>query len=152
MADVVRMRVTCDAEEAMRRLGEMKARTMDFTPVFRYAKQQLRLANAANFTTGGLPVGGWKPRDGEEDYRWPIMDRTGHAPRGGLLKRSLTDLAGPPNVITPLWAEFGTDVEYAKFHQYGTRFMPARQVVYEPRGFAEDLAEKAAGYVVRGVI
>ena len=26
-------------------------------------------------------------------------------------------------------AEFGTDVEYAEFHQYGTRFMPARPIV-----------------------
>lgn len=152
MARAVRMSVECDNDQAMRRLRTMALRAKNFTPLFMYAKQQLRLANLANFSTGGLPTGGWKPRDAEEDYRWPILDRTGHARGGGKLKRSLTSLTGAPNVITPSWAEFGTDVEYAKYHQYGTRFMPARKVVFDPRGFSQDLAEKAASYVSRGVI
>lgn len=146
MARVVRVRVSCDASRAIARLEAMQQRTRDFTPLFVYAKEQLRLANAENFSTGGLPVGGWRPRDSEEDYRWPILDK------GGKLKRSLIGLSGAPNVITPKYAEFGTDVEYAVYHQYGTRYMPARKIVYDPRGFSEDLANKAASWVARGVI
>lgn len=146
MARVIRMKVECDADDVIAKLQQMQNRTRDFGPLFEYAKQQLRLANQENFSLGGLPSGGWRPRKGEEEYRWPILDKTGN------LKGSLTGLSGPPNVITPKWAEFGTDVEYAKYHQYGTRFMPARKVVYDPRGFSEDLARKAASYVVRGVI
>lgn len=65
--------------------------------------------------------------------------------------RSLTNLFGPPNDIDATSATFGTRVEYAKFHQYGTKYMPARKIVFEPRGFANDLASKAATYVANGV-
>jgi hypothetical protein len=47
-------------------------------------------------------------------------------------------------------ATFGTKVEYAKFHQYGTTKMPKRKVVYEPLGFASRLGEVAATYVCHG--
>ncbi len=64
--------------------------------------------------------------------------------------RSLTALFGPPNNVSGTEATFGTKVEYAKFHQYGTSKMPARKIVFEPVGFANDLAQKAARYVARG--
>jgi phage gpG-like protein len=64
--------------------------------------------------------------------------------------RSLTNLFGPPNDIDATSARFGTKVEYAKFHQYGTTKMPARKIIFEPRGFANDLASKAASYVANG--
>jgi phage gpG-like protein len=144
MARAVRMEVECDNDAAMRRLEGMKARSMDFSPVFREAKRMLEKANAENFTTGGLPVGGWRPRKGEDGYAWPKLRKT------NKLFNSLANLNGPPNVITPSFAQFGTDVEYARFHQYGTPRMPARKIVFDPVGFSADLAEKAARYVNRG--
>lgn len=127
----------------MKRLADMQMRSAGFEPIFRYAREQLRKANAENFSTGGLPVGGWKPRTRE--YPWPIMVKT------GKLAKSLEGLFGPPNNIGAKSAEFGTKVEYAKFHQYGTTRMPSRKIVFEPRGFARDLASKAAGYVANGL-
>jgi phage gpG-like protein len=47
-------------------------------------------------------------------------------------------------------ATFGTDVEYAKFHQYGTTNMAKRQIIFEPTGFGERLAIIAADYVSDG--
>lgn len=136
------IRISCDNKSAMRRLQMMDKRSTAFQPVLGYAQKQLQKANAENFATGGLPVGGWKPRKKTEP--WPIMVRT------GKLMRSLTALFGPPNSIGATSATFGTRVEYAKFHQYGTSRMPSRKIVFEPRGFARDLASKAASYVANG--
>jgi phage gpG-like protein len=140
----VRVNIECDAEKAMQRLENMALRSRQFRPLFWYARAELAKANASNFTTGGLPTGRkWEPRT--RPYAWPLMRKT------GMLMGSLTSLFGPPNDIDDMHAEFGTDVEYAKFHQYGTTKMPARKIVFEPRGFARDLANKAAAYVANGV-
>ena len=62
----------------------------------------------------------------------------------------MTSLDAPPNKIDIMEATFGTKVEYAKFHQYGTTRMPKRKVVYEPLGFASRFGEVAATYVCHG--
>lgn len=149
----LKLTVDVDAEEALKHLGEMAFRARHFEPVFLRAKRTLERANAENFALGGLPVGGWEAR--KRDYAWPILRRT------GKLADSLGRLSGPPNVITDEYAEFGTSVEYAQFHQNGIRTgfdrdgnrkgMPSRQIVFEPRGFSKDLADEAASYIVRGL-
>jgi phage gpG-like protein len=142
------IRVDIDIQRAMRRLAMIDVRAKNLTPVFLYAQQRLRLANAENFAVGGLPAadGPWKPRKDGNSYAHPLMIRS------GKLMNSLTSLFGPPNLITPTKAVFGTNVEYAKFHQYGTTKMPARKVVFEPRGFGRDLAQRTANYIANGTI
>lgn len=122
-------------------LRELKVRMNNLLPVWDFAKRQLELANAENFTASGLPSGGWQRR--KDEYAWPIMRRTGR------LFSDLTNLTGPENVVTPKTAFFGTDVEYAEFHQYGTRKMAQRLVVFEPVGFSNLLAERVADHIVR---
>jgi len=136
------VKVTLD--EATPKLAAMKKRGDDFRPVFLIAKEELKKANAKNFTSSGLPVGGWDPRT--RDYTWPLMRRT------GKLFQSLITLQGAPNEINRMNATFGTDVEYAKFHQNGTRNMPKRQLVFEPAGFAAKMARIAGEYYVDGVL
>ena len=147
MADSIYVSIDVDASDAFKELEKMRLRTTDFSPVFEVARKDLEKANAENFSTGGLPVGGWTPR--RSDYGWPILQRTGD------LRDSLTNLVGPSAEfrrlgVTAETARFGTNVEYAKFHQSGTRRMPARQVVFEPAGFEMDLADAASDYVARG--
>lgn len=134
----IHLKITCDNDAAMNRLEKMSLRATNFKPILWYAEEQLKKANAENFSTGGLPSGGWKPRKRQEP--WPLMIRT------GKLMNSLSVLFTDRYVGTHN-AEFGTKVEYAKYHQYGTRFMPKRKIAFEPRGFASDLAIKAANYV-----
>lgn len=141
---MLRTQISCDATRAMARLELMEKRSTNFTRVFDEARTDLERANAENFTTGGLPVGGWNPRKREQT--WPIMRRT------GKLFNSLTNLRGNPNVVTPMYAEFGTKVEYAKFHQYGTTKMPARKIVFNPTGFSQETAARAARWIVKGSI
>lgn len=138
--------IEVDAAETIQMLENMKLRSTNFKPIFWYAEKELKLANAANFTSSGLPVGGWAPRDGESSYAWPLMIRT------GKLFQSLSTLRGAPNNIDRMEATFGTNVEYAKFHQFGTRNMPKRQVVFEPPLFAKRLGVAAAKYVTDGLV
>ena len=141
----VKINIECDNDAAMRRLEGMKLRSTNFKPLLWYARQVLQTANASNFTTGGLPSGSkWEPRT--RPYPWPLMIRT------GKLMSSLTNLFGPPNNVENTSATFGTNVEYAKFHQYGTTKMPKRKILFEPRGFASDLGRKASDYVVNARI
>jgi|688.fasta_scaffold40725_11 phage gpG-like protein len=135
-----RIEIDVDDSDAQRKLSAMGARSQNMRPVFEQAKFMLRRANAANFASNGLPVGGWAPRRDEE--LWPLMKRT------GALAGSLSTLSGPPNDIGRRDATFGTSVEYAKFHQYGTSRMPKRQVVFEPLGFRQELSERAVSYII----
>ena len=136
----INIRLSTDISEATAMLAKMEARSKNFVSVFNFARNELRKANAANFGAGGLPSGGWVTP--EEDRAWTPLIETGR------LFRSLTSLQGSPNEVSPLYAIFGTKVEYAKFHQYGTRDMPKRKVVFEPVGFAKKVGEKAAKHIV----
>ena len=141
----MRLNVDIDVDDAKvrERLRMMEVRSKNFVPVFERAKTELERSNRENFLSNGLPVGGWRPR--KAVYGWPIMRRTGR------LFNSLANMAGPENVVTPMSAQFGTNVEYAKFHQYGTEKMAKRQILFTPRTFAENVASEAGAWVSRGV-
>lgn len=135
-----RIKIDVDMDGTLAMLEGMDERSKSFIPVFERARLRLQAANAENFTSSGLPVGGWSPRT--RRYAWAIMRRTGD------LMGSLTSLRGAPNQIRPTSAQFGTDVEYAKFHQSGTRRMAKRQIVFEPKGFAHQVGSDAADHIL----
>ena len=143
--------ITVDAKKAIARMVVMKKRANDMRPVLWRAKQWLRFANEDNFRQAGLPSGGWSPHDPQK-FAWKNLREPGAGTmiRTGRLFRSLTSLDASPNKIDVMEATFGTKVEYAKFHQYGTTKMPKRKVVYEPLGFASRFGEVAATYVCHG--
>ena len=141
----VKVEIECDAKKALERLSLMSARSMNVKPVLYYARGQLMKSNAENFAAGGLPAANGQGMPRSRPQPWPLMIRT------GKLLASLNSLFGPPNRIDMMEAEFGTRVEYAKFHQYGTNRMPARKIVFEPAGFARDIASKAASFVANGL-
>ena len=134
------IRITIHDSGAQRKLGAMQRRSVNMRPVLNDARQMLQQANRANFTSNGLPVGGWAPR--QEKAAWPLMRRT------GALFNSLTRLRGSPNDIGLREATFGTKVEYARFHQNGTWKMPKRLIVFEPIGFGRRLGERAASHII----
>lgn len=136
----VRIEIDVDLGDTIENLAKMQLRSHNFIPVFEKARTRLAAANAENFTSGGLPVGGWAPRS--RAYPWPIMRRTND------LMGSLTSLRGAPNEIRPMSAQFGTGVRYAHFHQSGTSKMPSRKVVFEPPGFARAVGQDAADHIL----
>lgn len=133
--------VTVDDSKAQKLLLRMEARSRNLMPVLRDAKSMLEQSNRANFTAQGLPSGSrWAARRSEAT--WPLMRRT------GKLFQSLAQLNGPANDIGLQSATFGTSIEYARFHQNGTRKMPKRLVVFEPLGFKVRLGRKAANHII----
>lgn len=146
-----KMRVNADARLAEKRFKDMRDRSKDFRAVMRWAKRHLERMNRLNFTANGLPSGGWDPLDPEYSM-WKKTQYPG-APKmiaTGKLFRSLTNFGGPASRIYMTKATFGTTVEYAKFHQYGTTKMPKRRIIYEPRQFAQELAEQTGEHIVYG--
>lgn len=147
--------IDIDISEAKDKLKDMEDRSKDLRPVWRYAKKELEVAFTANFLSGGnLTPGGWAPLD--RGYAaWKSINYPGARKLiiDGTLFRSVSDLDDPAvNKIEKRSAQFGTNVEYAPFHQYGTTKMPARQIIFEPKGFRNDIADKMESYVANGVI
>ena len=154
MANEIRIHVRQrDKERIKLYFRNMRRRAENFSAQLRWARDELKKANRDNFRTQGLASGeAWNALD-LEYQSWKIQ-RYGNLPtmvREGDLYRDLTTLSGRVNHIGLQTATFGTDLEYAKFHQTGTRFMPARKIVFVPKQFARGLANEVADYLVYGI-
>lgn len=144
MADVT---ITVDVSRARKRLFGYKLRTANQVRPLMQSRHLMEMANVANFAGGGLPSGGWAPLS-PQYAAWKAIAFPGRPPlvRTGRLFSELASLRGQAfEVQTPTTAVFRLpNVEYAKFHQYGTTKMPKRRIVFEPAGFG-----KAVGVQVK---
>ena len=138
-------------EEIIARIEEKVVRAQDFTPIFPKARAELALSTAANFTSNGLLVGGWAPLDAEYGA-WKMTRFPGAPPlvRTGKLFSSLTGENMANVSMRPKSMTIGTDVEYAKFHQYGTTKMAKRKILFVPKEFSMKFANDAAQWVNQG--
>lgn len=127
MADI---HLTWTDTGVQRRLTHLKAALDDTEPVWKEYAQWLRIEMREQFDTEGIHLGHnpWKPLSEkykkQKDKRFPgakILEAT------KTLLKSLTEPGGK-NIAR--WTrdtfEFGTEVDYFKYHQTGTRRMPAR--------------------------
>lgn len=139
-----------DTSEVRLLFAKIAANTADYRSVWAEAKQYLRSAHAANFSGNGFMVGGWAPLQPETSV-WKAKE--GYPPftlvRSGELFRSIAMASGRPNEVSSKSMSFGTDVSYAQFHQYGApgANLPKRQVVFEPPGFSQFVAERIAAHI-----
>lgn len=147
-----------DIDISVRGLGSMIAsleqkavRAQDFAPIFPKAKAEIALSTTANFTSNGLLVGGWAPLDAEYGS-WKMTRFPGAPPmvRTGKLFASLTSQNMASISIKPKSFTIGTNVEYAKFHQYGTSKMAKRKILFVPAEFSKKFANDAASWVNTG--
>jgi phage gpG-like protein len=139
---MVELEIAIDMGGTIEHMEAMLARSHNFMPALEKAKRSLGNYNAVNFLSQGGLVGGWRIRSLETHAGWPILIRT------GTLMGSLTALDGPPNHIGLTSATFGTSVDYAKFHQSGTFKMPSRQIVFEPKGWAREVANDCVNHIL----
>jgi phage gpG-like protein len=148
---MMRIKIDVRADSTLKHLREMEARSKNFRAVFMWAKRYLERANSANFAASGLPVGGWSPLDARY-AAWKSVNFPGRPmmQQSGKLFNSLRNLDNPAMRINNTTAEFGTIVEYAKFHQYGTNRMDKRKIVYEPVRFTQEFGEKAMKHIIEG--
>ena len=138
-------------EETVDDLEDIADRGKDFRPVFRKIADDVAKSSAENFTTQGLPVGGWAPLD-TQYAAWKSKHAPGAPPmiRSGNLFRSVSQSRGVALDINKHRASYGTKVEYAKFHQYGTTKMPKRQIIFVPQDADREWSGMAKDYVVDG--
>lgn len=142
------------------RLDDMTDRARDVSYVLRWAGRKLHRSYSRNFTTLGAESAVsmlktmWPPLDNEY-ASWkagkfpgaPTMVRT------GALKASVDNLQrNPSSDIDKMEAVFAVDSDYVRFHQYGTRNMPARPIVFVPRDFPQEFGDKIAQYVSEGKV
>ena len=140
-----------DTKPLKREIDGMERRSKDFSPVFERIRDDLERSWAGNFTSQGLPVGGWAPLDAEY-ASWKSVHYPGAPPmvQTGKLFNSLSNLRGNANEIHPMRAVFGTDIEWAKFHQTGTNKMAKRLIVFEPHEAHIRWGDWAAEYMAEG--
>ena len=123
-----------------------------FAAQYRWARREIIRWNVMNFATHGEASGkAWNALD-TEYQSWKIA-HYGPVPtmiRTGDLYADLVTLRGGPNHVGHKSAAFGTDIEYAHFHQTGTRHMPEREIVFIPTRFAESLGQKMVDNIVYG--
>ena len=138
-------------ESMIASLEEKALRAQDFMPIFPKAKAEIAMSTAANFTSNGLLVGGWAPLDAEYGA-WKMTRFPGAPPlvRTGRLFASLTAQNMASVNMSPKSFTIGTNVEYAKFHQYGTSKMAKRKVLFVPAEFSAKFANDAAHWVNTG--
>jgi phage gpG-like protein len=129
------VKVTIHTRDAQRLLKKIVHRMRGYEKAFEHGRLWLQIANTENFASRGEPVGGWAKYG-----NWSAQKGLpASLVRTGNLMDSLTNLTGAPNVIGSHKATFGTNIEYARFHQYGTTKMPSRQVVFDPPGFKSQI-------------
>lgn len=123
-------------------------------PVLRWAKRKLERDFSENFTTFGslsakaMLKGAWPPLD-TQYASWkasrypgaPMMVQTGE------LKFRVTH---PVVEMSDMHLVIAVPGDLAKWHQFGTRNMPQRPLVFVPRNFDRELGNKAAKFIVNG--
>lgn len=151
--DYIRIRFDTDfdEEDLTDELDAMKKRTKDFRVVFTKIREDLQELWDNNFLANGLPSGGWAPLSPKYGA-WKSAHFPGEPPmiRTGKLFSSLVTLRGAPNDIGRTRATFGTNIKYAKFHQYGTTKMPKREIVFAPDVMRKKWADYARDWVKDG--
>jgi phage gpG-like protein len=145
------LEISIESDAASRKLKQIATRAGTILPLYPKVKEYLKTANASNFASNGLLTGGWDPLDPGYSA-WKASRFPGAPPlvRSGKLFSSLATLNNSANRAGNTEFEFGTTVEYAKFHQYGTEKMPKRQIVFVPAGFAKWLASNVGTWIVEG--
>jgi phage gpG-like protein len=117
-------------EFILQQTGRFQAALLDLEPLWELVKPIAAQVEEDQFSTQG--AGEWAPLAEstlarKEAGGWPSdpLVRTGDL-KDSLINPGRAADTGPSHMI------YGTDVDYAGFHQEGTSRMPARQVIPDP--------------------
>jgi len=150
----VKIRVSADTSQVNRRYRAMTKRLTNFRPVFRWAFKELQALHRTNFELeGALDGRPWAPLDPQyASWKLENYGAKGILVRTGDLRDSLVfdNARGAVREIRRQSATFGTEIEYAKFHERGTTKMPRRSPILDNRFLTEVMSQKIANYIVEG--
>lgn len=156
--DVVIAKV--DASEAKERIQDIKDRTKNVRPVLKWAADKLERAWGENFTTMGMLSAkamlsnAWAPLSPAyyswKKVRFPMNAEQILVQTGQLRALVSNASTNPGSDISDQSMELVVPGKIARWHQFGTRNMPARPIVFVPRDFDRDIGKKLAKYIVNG--
>lgn len=134
-----------------RLLRRLRRRAAFIVPLsFDDARDAVIRQNRVVFATqGAFPGPPWRPLS-PRYAAWKIR-MVGPRPIlvfSGELRDSLTSVPMGVEIMGPNFYEFGTADPVAKFHQHGTRFMPARPPVHATEALENELRRIVADQVV----
>lgn len=156
--DVVITKV--DAEDAIDRLKDIKDRTKNVRPVLKKAADRLERAWGENFTTMGMLSakamlkGAWAPLSPSyyawKKVRFPMTAEQILVQTGKLYTLVSNASSNTGSEISDQSMELVVPGKVAMWHQFGTRNMPARPIVFVPRDFDRQIGQDLAKYIVEG--
>lgn len=137
---------------AARRVAEIGRRSRDLRPAWPSVGDFMARTAAEQFATGGARLGKpWAPLS-PPYLRWKI--KHGFDPRILIQTGEMRDsyVSRPMSVedYRRKEASFGSDDPKAEFHQYGTRNMPARPVLFRTPEVDATVANVLAHYIATG--
>jgi len=156
--DVVITKV--EINDANARLKDIKDRTRNVRPVLKRAAERLERAWGENFTTLGLLSaramlkGGWAPLSPSyhawKKVNFPMTADQILVQTGKLYTLVSNASSNAESEISDQSMELVVPGKIAMWHQYGTRNMPARPIVFVPRDFDREIGKDLAKYIVEG--
>lgn len=115
-------------------LTRFENNVQDAAPVFDAMADHVVTMNKRQFDgRGNYYGGGWSPLS-PKYAAWKSRQRPGKGilEFDGLLRESLTQRPFGVDEITSKSMTVGTGLDYASYHQYGTKHMPARELLGRP--------------------
>lgn len=142
--------ITIDASEAIEDFEAINRRMWNgyMVPLVKGAELLSSKFDANFFSGGGLT--GWQPLD-PDTVKWKAMEGFPPAPLvdTGRLAAAVTSMMGPPSYFRLRDATLVVNADYAGFHQFGTRKMPAREIVFIPAEFATEMHEIIENHLLK---
>lgn len=137
-----------------RRLERFELGAQNAAPAFDKMGNSLVLAEQKQFKSeGGYGSAGWAPLSAA--YAARKRREVGNKPilvYSGTLKKGLTHRPFPVEAVEAQFAVFGTDLDYALYHQHGTPRMPARPVISLPESVRQQWVKILQRWLVTGSV
>lgn len=137
---------------AKRPIRNLQIKMQTTLPIYRKIGRYLSHHNKAVFASNGNSIGhNWRALNPE--YRqWKIKHgygAKGTLVRSGKLKASYTNRPMGIEIYKKTQAKFGTNIKYAKYLEYGTRYMPARPVMIVTKKMEHDITEIVSAHFAK---
>lgn len=122
------------ADEVQAKLGRLESGLIDLQPAFEDMADTIVQEFKANFPAKGTLLGEeWPPR--KRKYAWPILIKT------GTLQGNWENKAEPRKL------EIKNPTDYAKYHHFGSVYLPVRRLVGPSTNIIQIAKDRITAYI-----
>jgi phage gpG-like protein len=137
MSEMIQISISTEGEEAIvRDFANRWGRGKNLRPVFEKFRNYYRAEIDDNFKARGGAFGNWQRR--KKSYPHSILEKTGRMRKGFTSTISTDELV------------FRNSRSYFRFHQLGTRKMPARKMWGVRQKDSNELMQRLQKYLMKG--